>query len=149
MKVETKFNVGDKVFVPYHGTAEVPCDHCLARGRVTVKETGKRQVCGVCFGRKVLYDNSKASWYVAELTIYEVHVFSTRERTYVTYRIDVHTVPPGAMFSDAFGEDDPRLSTTMVEAQAKLHEMAAKHESEYQRVTGEAEDEDEFEEIEK
>jgi len=81
MKIETKFNCGDKVWQIHNGTRAVliKCPFCGGTGTI-VGADGTSQMCPKCYGKKNRTEHKPVKWRVAErITIGQVRAKYTGE----------------------------------------------------------------------
>ena len=68
MKIETKYNFGDLVYIINQGSKNdfIPCETCLGTGKITIMPVNKEKTCTDCYGRC-----GRTKWYQDKWGLYE------------------------------------------------------------------------------
>ena len=117
MKIESKFNIGDKVYHVSGACVEYPkvrveCDTCDTTGHITVK--GKTYLCPECRGNYTEdYNNPKSYFpnpFPTTLTIGQVRTITTKDKTEIRYMCKETGIGSGTLY------EETRLFSTYDEA---------------------------------
>lgn len=119
INIETKFNIGQEVYIIQKARAKEPCPACNGQGHIKIE--GNDFSCTSCYGTGRLYGKKKIYQLLGKDTITSIKIFNYLLNT-GGHNNELKTVVKYS-FKNGFDYTDQKLFVTQEEAETRCNEL--------------------------